>query len=175
MSVDDPTIPTPPPAATPALVGPDLAQWAVDQLRPSVETAATKVATEAAQQATTNATAAIQILSQGANRAASDAKQVATDLQVGFEAHKAYIEQRLAQVGASTLDEAATDRTLQRNLVYGAVGTALLMAVIILIAYLLGNSQAAHIWGAILGLPGAAVLWISSAGAKLPSRQVVKS
>lgn len=161
MSVDVAEVVTPappPPAATP-----DLTQFVVDQLKPTVEAAAAKVANQAVAGATAQAKSVVAGVQ-------SDVAQ----LQADFLAHRVEVKQQLAKAGAGALNEVATDSVLQRNIVYAVVGTALLMAVIILVAYLFGDSQASRIWGAAPGLVGGAVLWISSAGVKLPNRQVVK-
>lgn len=81
-----------------------------------------------------------------------------------FNAHKAEIEQKVATAGQAVFHEIVADPATDRWLALEVVGAVLVGCLIVLVAYLLGNSAAAKV---VAGVP-VAVLGLVTLLARLP-------
>lgn len=140
---------TPPPVVQTA---PDLTGLLVAQLAP--------IAQQAAQQAVQDVQARMSAV-----EATVAAQLPALEAKIGVAA---------APAVTSILTNVESDPTTQRIVVCATLAAALAGALIILVAALLGNSQAQHWIAAAPALLGAAVLWISKAGVSLPGTPAPK-
>jgi hypothetical protein len=98
----------------------------------------------------------------------AESKSLIGDLAARLTAIEPKVEQALGRVGVAVVHNAETDPVTQRGLVWGVGAAVVLYAGVVLVAYLLGNPQAAKLWGTGLGAIGAYVLWVSNAGTALP-------
>lgn len=147
MSVDIDAVPapTPPPAATP-----DMAQFVIDQLKPTVEAAAAKVANQAVAGATAQAKSVVAGLQ-------ADVTQL-TGNHATNAARIDQIEQQLATAGTALVANVQTDPLTQRVLIWTITGVVLVLAAFIIVSAAFGNTVTK-------GWVGEALIGIGTVGA----------